>query len=50
MILVKDMEASDDRDSERYAEMLHGILAVKSDSIRTLQDQLSCFQQFRKYN
>lgn len=50
MILVKDMESSDDRDSERYAEMLHGILAVKSDSIRTLQDQLSRFQQFRRYN
>ena len=47
MELVQDMESSDDRDSERYADMLYGILSVKSDSIRTLQQLLHSFQQFR---
>ena len=48
MGLVQDMEASDDRDSERYAEVLHNILNVKSESINILQQQLQSFREFRK--
>jgi hypothetical protein len=48
MELVQEMESSDvDRDSERYAEMLEGILALKSDTIRTLQKELHVFRAFR---
>lgn len=48
MGLVQDMESSSDRDSENYAEVLSSILNVKTDSIRTLQKQLSLFRAFRK--
>lgn len=47
MGLVQDMEASDERDSERYAEVLHNILTVKAESINILQQQLRSFQDFR---
>jgi hypothetical protein len=47
MGLVQDMESSDERDSENYAEVLFNILNVKTESINVLQHQLQLFQEFR---
>lgn len=49
MGLVQDMEASEERDSERYAEVLYNILCVKTESINILQQQLNSFREYRKH-
>jgi hypothetical protein len=47
MELVQQMENADDRNSERYIERLHDILAAKSTAIGQLRGELGSFQDYR---
>lgn len=47
MELVQEMENVDDRNSELYIDKLERILAIKSEAIGSLRNELNSFQQFR---
>ena len=50
MELVQNMEATDDRDSEVYADELEGLLRAKRASVTVLRTELKRFQAFRAAN
>ena len=50
MELVQNMEATDDRDSEAYAQQLEDLLLTKKHSVNVLRTQLQVFQKFRQAN
>ncbi len=47
MQLVQDMEIAEDRDSEAYVDKLEQILAIKTDAIMSLRNELKDFQSLR---
>ena len=47
MVLVQEMEESDDRNAEQYANQLQAILSVKSESVMALRNELQSFVVFR---
>lgn len=47
MELVQEMEQTEERNSEQYAEQLHQLLTAKNESIGALRQELRQFQAFR---
>jgi hypothetical protein len=48
MELVQNMEATDDRDSESYAQELEDLLRAKNNSVSVLREELRTFMKFRQ--